>query len=1093
MSASRTKLKQTFRTKGISVDIEERVIIVTFIVYEDSQKGRPVDSKASKKGLHKISVDPNISSRDIPTVAAEMIENCSLLNSSNQAQIERLLIQIVSESEGLDSDETFSPGRIASARRIQKIGRTLSAKLKGARQGLSSAKSVLMGLSSRFRTKAEAFSSLPPSLDMLDTYQEALYESINEKQAAAQCILRLVEEPDNIPIVASHGVLLGALARTLREEGTKCLPLMVDLVSIFMYIARSKEYRDKIVSHKLGSVMMKIPIIEFKRMKQKQRIIRELKMTLSKANARKIQKKIASTVSTGGSSPSSPPPPSSNLTSAPSSPASHALHQNTLSKLNKERKEYALMTKKQDQLLIACFEFLFSLSHDISVEERMAKKGIVTVLCDTLKRAIYAANVVSTRLAQGITNESGLSDAVLLQGGASDPGVLQQLVFVCAKFLHKLSCFSENAQEIEKNKVPQLLQKLIPVPQQYQSPQLLSPTLGVITNTCFSHVTRSALVHTHSFIDRLFSYASQAHQYREKVRKCEQLCSMHGIPIKDIDNEDEGERYTKQVYRALCEKVGDGAYDNVVSLDIVSTLIDKHALHTISRLENATARILYQLSCEREGRAGLRSLDGLVGYLLSFYGLDGKKTVGSDQSHTSTQSSRLASIGSDGNPSAASLTSVSLESIPLPVPPLFLNLLHVSDISYAILDREALVPLSNSLATQRSVVQAKIVRKLCEQCQLMCSRVHQWRVKTLVEGGHHSHPSQNSALSLKVTESFSQTAQVLAQAYLKPPELSVQDLSKIPVSNSTLRRLNSFCKTLHVLVGICVSTESTELAVEVLGAIADLTPVLLIPHLPEGVVDGVKEKEREKGDKKSDKMIRHSSSSSKVGKSISKLLSKMEVMINGSGIVEALKRSDFVLYLCELIVAKEADADLLLNAIMCVSSLLTLPNTGSLFASSRIPMALVSIVCVGASAASVLNSFSGVHEPLIMEHALFALYRMMSSATLRVSVLTIDASIPVLCAISLQLPYTDTPTRVRKLEDEELLPYLYSQNCVDLANAIIDIILVEEPDFSSKVIRERFTIYNHEFLAKISAEEEEMLGEEEDQWDTDYTYDDRYY
>lgn len=184
------------------------------------------------------------------------------------------------------------------------------------------------------------------SVASVDSYIELLYEEIPEKIRASSLVLDLARENSNLNILRKNEILLGALARVLREDGRKSHELSTNIVNIFYCFSMYVQFHPVIAQHKVGSLCIDVIDNELKRYEQWSEEMAKKKTILDsgKTNAALIND------------------------------------------YEKSFKKYVNLVKKQDQLLRMCFLLLINIAEDRKVEFKMVNRGIITLLSKCLNR-----------------------------------------------------------------------------------------------------------------------------------------------------------------------------------------------------------------------------------------------------------------------------------------------------------------------------------------------------------------------------------------------------------------------------------------------------------------------------------------------------------------------------------------------------------------------------------------------------------------------------------------------------------------------------------------------------------------------------------
>ncbi|CDI98223.1 kinesin associated protein 3 [Echinococcus multilocularis] len=242
----------------------------------------------------------------------------------------------------------------------------------------------------------------------LDDYLDLLYEDTTEQLRGSALILQLARNPDNLEELCQNEILVGALARVLREDWRKNTGLTTNLVYIFFCFSSFSDFHSMIMHYKIGTHCMSILEHEIQNYA---RWMEELK---------RIQ------AEQGEDCP----------------------------EYKENAEKYEDLVRKQEQLLRVAIYLLLNLAEKVEVEEKMHRKGIVTLLCRCLKRKNH------------------------------------DLLVLVVSFLRKLSLFQENIDEMIKNKVVEELVGLLA----FAQPLLIRLTLRLLYNLSFSQDLRASMV-----------------------------------------------------------------------------------------------------------------------------------------------------------------------------------------------------------------------------------------------------------------------------------------------------------------------------------------------------------------------------------------------------------------------------------------------------------------------------------------------------------------------------------------------------------------------------------------------------------------------
>lgn len=177
-------------------------------------------------------------STDIASLAAEIVDKCSLIPAAKLPEVQQLLFYLQKRKD--------SP--VPNEQEMRKEGENGVEKDK---EGLES-------------TEVDEVASL----QSIDSYSELLYEDTTEKIRASALLLQLSRNPDNLGHLAANEIMLGALTRVLREDGRKSIDLSTNIVYIFFCFSTFSQFHHVIAHFKIGSLCVDLIDYELKRHEQ---------------------------------------------------------------------------------------------------------------------------------------------------------------------------------------------------------------------------------------------------------------------------------------------------------------------------------------------------------------------------------------------------------------------------------------------------------------------------------------------------------------------------------------------------------------------------------------------------------------------------------------------------------------------------------------------------------------------------------------------------------------------------------------------------------------------------------------------------------
>lgn len=184
------------------------------------------------------------------------------------------------------------------------------------------------------------------SLANVDSYIELLYEEIPEKVRASGLVLQLARDTGNLNVLRKNEILLGALARVLREDGRKSIELSTNIVHIFCCFSVFTQFHQVVAQHKVGSLCIDVVDNELKRFELWGEELDKKKSAIESGKSNVV----------------------------------------LVNDYEKSLQKYLNLVKKQDQLLKVCFLLLVHIAEDRKVEYKMVNRGIISLLAKCLGR-----------------------------------------------------------------------------------------------------------------------------------------------------------------------------------------------------------------------------------------------------------------------------------------------------------------------------------------------------------------------------------------------------------------------------------------------------------------------------------------------------------------------------------------------------------------------------------------------------------------------------------------------------------------------------------------------------------------------------------
>ncbi|XP_016380631.1 kinesin-associated protein 3-like [Sinocyclocheilus rhinocerous] len=307
-------LQRNCRTGDIDVHPTEKALVVYYEV-EASILGETCNARhEEKKECQKIIRLRSLNaSTDISALAGKVVEECKVIHPSKLAEVEHLLLYLQNRKKP-------------------------SSKLEKKEKKPSKPRELLPFEGMEIDEEA--------NINKIDDYIELLYESIPEKIRGSTLILHLAHIPDNLEELLHNEIVLGALARVLREDWKHSVELATTIVDIFFCFSSFSQFHGLITHYKIGALCMNIIEHELKKYDLWQD---------------ELEKK------------------SKACDEDPENQRLRKEHEKTL-------KKYQSLLVKQEQLLRVAFYLLLNLSEDTRTELKMRNKNIVHLLVKSLER-----------------------------------------------------------------------------------------------------------------------------------------------------------------------------------------------------------------------------------------------------------------------------------------------------------------------------------------------------------------------------------------------------------------------------------------------------------------------------------------------------------------------------------------------------------------------------------------------------------------------------------------------------------------------------------------------------------------------------------
>ncbi|XP_071575699.1 kinesin-associated protein 3 isoform X3 [Temnothorax nylanderi] len=448
-------LKRKVRSGTLDVHPTEKALVVNYDVEALilGELGDPMlgDRKECQKiiRLKSLNADTNVS-----LLAKEVMEKCSLIHESKLHEVEQLIYYLQNRRTN-----DISAGNVTWFLRLQHP-RSLLELLIVVGSGSNSQPPRPASTNSMIMENSEIERAV---ISNVDSYIELLYEEIPGKIKGSSLILQLARVPDNLLELTKNESLLSALARVLREDWRRSIELSTNIIYIFFCFSTYSQFHNIVLEYRIGSLCMDIIDFELRRYdqwkedmeKRRKQFENTTGLTFFPAsNNDNCDRKIRIIDDIWNMEG-----PLDYEVKRRSAEVSVTVSESDVKKLKEEleksRKKFKSLSKKQEQLLRVAFYLLLNIAENaMEVERKMRKKNVIGMLIKTLDR----------------TNTD--------------------LLILVVTFLKKLSIFRENkdlmAEENIIDKLPRLLQN--------NNPDLILSTLKLLFNLSFDAKLRARMI-----------------------------------------------------------------------------------------------------------------------------------------------------------------------------------------------------------------------------------------------------------------------------------------------------------------------------------------------------------------------------------------------------------------------------------------------------------------------------------------------------------------------------------------------------------------------------------------------------------------------
>ena len=179
----------------------------------------------------------------------------------------------------------------------------------------------------------------PALIENMDDYIELLYDDDNKiKVKGTERMMQLARSPESLEFLAQHETMLGAVSRTLQEDGKKNVDLALNIVYIYWAFSNYSQFHPLLAQHQAGATTLRFVDFEIKRFEARQKDF---------------------ATKTAG------------------------MEGDVLAKAHRK---FAIAMHQQEKLLYVCVHTLLNLAEDLTVERKMRKRNILGMLLRLLGR-----------------------------------------------------------------------------------------------------------------------------------------------------------------------------------------------------------------------------------------------------------------------------------------------------------------------------------------------------------------------------------------------------------------------------------------------------------------------------------------------------------------------------------------------------------------------------------------------------------------------------------------------------------------------------------------------------------------------------------
>ncbi|KAK2586094.1 hypothetical protein KPH14_008377 [Odynerus spinipes] len=345
-------LKRKVRSGTLDVHPTEKALVINYDVEALilGELGDPMlgDRKECQKiiRLKSLNADTNVA-----LLAKEVMDKCSLIHESKLQEVEQLIYYLQTRrTNDNGNDSNTQPQRPVSSNSMNTDNGDLERAI----------------------------------ISNVNSYIELLYEEMPDKIKGSSMILQLARVPDNLLELTKNESLLSALARVLREDWRRSIELSTNIIYIFFCFSMYSQFHNIVLEYRIGSLCMDIIDFELNRYDQWKEDMEKCRHHFENTTGLVLfptandtcdrRMKIIDDIWNTDV-------PLDYEVKRRSVEVNSSLSESDLKKmkdeLEKSRKKFKSLTKKQEQLLRVAFYLLLNIAENMDVERKMRKKNII--------------------------------------------------------------------------------------------------------------------------------------------------------------------------------------------------------------------------------------------------------------------------------------------------------------------------------------------------------------------------------------------------------------------------------------------------------------------------------------------------------------------------------------------------------------------------------------------------------------------------------------------------------------------------------------------------------------------------------------------